>query len=86
MEWEQEAWECWLRDDLLRTLDDELRERAEHMDESVLRDAYATAMESTNTYPTAEYNGLHIDVDRIASAFADAVRRHRCDWQWEFPL
>jgi len=29
LEWEQRAWEIWLRDDLLRTLDDDLRERAE---------------------------------------------------------
>ena len=44
------------------------------MDDSALRDAYAAAMESTNTYCTQECNGLHVDVGRIASAFADAVR------------
>jgi len=74
MEWEQEAWECWLRDDLLRTLDDDLRERADNMDDGALRDAYSASMEATNTCPTAEYNGVHVDVDRIAPAFADAVR------------
>jgi len=74
LEWEQEAWNSWVRDDLLRTLDEDLRERAESMDDGALREAYLAAMEHTNTYPTAEYNGVYVDVDRIASAFADAVR------------
>jgi len=37
------------------------------MDDSALREAYATAMECTNSYPTAERNGVRIDVGRIAS-------------------
>ena len=76
MEWEEEAWESWLKSDLIRSLPEDLREVAEGMDDSALREAYGQAMEETNTYPTPEYSGVHVDVERIAEAFADHVRDH----------
>lgn len=69
MEWEDEAWNSWLRDDLLRTLEDEVREKYED-DETALHNAYIAAMQSENAYPVSEYAGVHVDVSRIADAFA----------------
>lgn len=76
IEWESDAWECWLRSDLLRELgkvDEDVRDLACDWDDSELFECYRTAMESTNTYPTPEYNGIHIDVDRIKDAFCQNV-------------
>ena len=80
-EWEEEAWESWLRDDLLRTLDDETREVVEDAlssddialgvaAEDALHNAYIAAMQSENEYPVSEHSGVYVDVSRIADAFA----------------
>lgn len=72
MEWEQEAWNDWLKSDLIRAIDnDELRDKAEDASDEVLREAYSKAMEDTNTYPEAEYNGVHVDIDRIVDVFEE---------------
>ena len=80
-EWETEAWESWLQSDLIATLDDETREIVEDAltsenvglglaAEEALWEAYRAAMESENEYPVPEYSGVHVDVSRIADAFA----------------
>ena len=82
MEWECEAWDSWLRSDLLSTLPDDdgtgefesTREAAEALSDSELFECYRDAMDETNTYPEAENSGVSVDVDRIAVAFLGAVR------------
>lgn len=75
LEWEDEAWEWWLKDELLEAAfpDPDERERVDELDEDVLWDAYRDAMEATNTYPEAELNGVHVRVDDIAAAFRERV-------------
>ena len=73
MEWESEAWDSWLRDDLLRTMADDDRDEAKLMGPDVLFECYRAAMDDCNEYPTPEYSGVHVDVDRIAESFADHV-------------
>jgi hypothetical protein len=85
MEWEEEAWTCWLRDELVETLPDDweslsdfqdektIRDQADDLPDEVLRECYRTAMEVTNTYPVAEYSGVHVDVDRIKDVFHDEI-------------
>jgi len=72
MEAEEEAWDSWLRSDLLATLDDD-DHPAHDMEDGDLFTAYRAAMESTNTYPVHEYDGCYVDVKRIADAFAEEV-------------
>lgn len=74
MEWETEAWDGWLKHDLIRTLDDDTQEAIDRLAEGDLQDAYRAAMEETNTYPEAEYSGVAIDVDRIAESFARHIK------------
>ncbi len=89
MEWQQEAWDLWLEDDLVRTLPEELREWVELISEddhhTMLWLAYQQAMEKTNTYPEAEYSGVYVDVDRIKDAFASALERFRLREKYELP-
>lgn len=88
LEWESEAWDNWLRSDLMRTLPDDepyrfddltpddaptLRELAEELDAAELFRLYRAAMDTTNTYPEPEYNGVHVDVRRIADEFRAEV-------------
>ena len=73
MEWESEAWKSWLKSDLIRSLPDDLQELAEDMSDDDLLEAYRNAMEETNTCPTPEYSGVHVDVCRIAPVFASRV-------------
>jgi len=74
MEWEEEAWESWIRSDLIRTLpDDGSQEEAEMMPWETLFEAYRQAMEETNTYAEPEYSGVAVDVDRIAAVWAELV-------------
>lgn len=72
-QWELEAWESWLRCDLMRTLPDGLREMADVIEGRDFFEEYRAAMDATNTYPVPEHNGVHVDVDRIKDAFRTAV-------------
>lgn len=77
MEWETEAWHSWIKSDLLRALgkqDEDLEEKADEMSDEGLFECYRAAMDETNTYPEAEYNGVHVDIDRIADSFIAHVR------------
>jgi hypothetical protein len=80
LDWENEAWESWLKYDLIRAAfpwgeaaDDLLRDLVEEAPDGQLFEAYRDACEETNTYPEAEYSGVHVDVDRIKDAFRAAV-------------
>lgn len=77
MQWETEAWELYLRDDLLRTFSDEYQEYIESSDcdDDALYESYRDAMETTNTYPTPEYDGVHVDVDSIAEQWRVNVQK-----------
>lgn len=68
-EWEREAWDSWVKSDLLRTLDVEVRDVVEDFHDDLLWEAYREAMEKTNTYPTPEHTGVHVDVRAIADVF-----------------
>tara|TARA_R110001583_G_scaffold11984_4_gene53418 strand:- start:9138 stop:9749 length:612 start_codon:yes stop_codon:yes gene_type:complete len=76
LEWEDEAWECWVRSDLYSHLDEDLQEAIDDdkTTDAKLYEAYRLAMESTNTYPTHEYAGTHVDIDRIKDEYNDNVR------------
>jgi hypothetical protein len=69
-EWHDEAWESWIRYDLIRAMDETGQALAESADESTLRDAYWEALEYCNVYPEAEYSGVHVDVARVAPTVA----------------
>lgn len=88
MEWEKEAWEQYLRSDLTATLPDEheaeygglsMREWVEDMqtDNSIPWRAYQEAMGECNEYPVPECSGVYVNVDRIAKAFEQCLRRIR---------
>lgn len=103
MDWEEEAWKGWLCSELLHTMGGSrpaLRCLAEDVDEGVggvLWDCYRSAMEETNTYPTPEYSGVHVDTRRIQDSFEGFLFDHvrglvhyaaaRCgaenQYQWE---
>ena len=70
MEWHDEAWESWIRYDLIRAMDETGQALAESADESTLRAAYWEALEHCNVYPEAEYSGVHVDVARVAPTVA----------------
>lgn len=70
VEMEASAWESWLQSDLVRTLPEFLQDASKTVD---LWSAYRNAMDSTNTYPVAEYSGVSVDVDRIQDAFREEV-------------
>lgn len=76
MEWEEEAWESWLKSDLIREAfdDDDEQDQVSELDDDTLFECYRDAMEERNEYPTPEYNGVHVDIKRIASTFAGIVR------------
>jgi hypothetical protein len=79
IEWENEARESWIRDDLIRGIRNEARvDEARDMKSSEagkerLWEAYRAAMEAENEYPVAEYSGVHVDVERIQKAFERAL-------------
>lgn len=72
-EWENEAFECYAKDDLINTMDDDVQERAGMLDYDILFECYRHAMEDENEYPEPEDSGTHIPVDRIAASFAKHV-------------
>ena len=80
MEWEEEAWDNWIRGDLYRAMDEELQEAIDDKmpDDGKLYEAYRLAMESTNTYPSSEYDGVHVKVEDIQDEYEDNVRAILC--------
>ena len=76
MEWEEEAWDSWVRSELYSGLPEELQEAVDEQKPSdgKLYEAYRLAMESTNTYPVHEYDGAYIDTKEIQGAYDDGVQ------------
>ena len=76
LEWEDEAWECWVRSDLYDHLDEDLQEAIDDnkTTDAKLFEAYRLAMESTNTYAMTEHASTYIDIDRIKDEYNDNVR------------
>ena len=76
MEWEEEAWDSWVRSELYDGLPEELQDAIDDQKPSdgKLYEAYRLAMDSTNTYPVPEYAGVHIDTKRIQDEYEDNVR------------
>lgn len=74
-EWESEAWDSWLMDDLEQAAwnDDDEPAGYSDMSDDDKRAAYAYAMEIENEYPTPEYSGVHVDVSRIKSAYRQTI-------------
>lgn len=80
MEWEDEAWENWLRSDLIRSIaNEDVRDFAQDLPSTVPEDTlwqlYRASMEETNTYPVPENNGVHVDVKRIAPTFEEKLTK-----------
>lgn len=77
LQWESEAFDDWAEHDLIGTLPEEAQDKLWDMDNAARNEltweAYRAAMETENEYPTPEYNGSHIPVDRIKEAFASFV-------------
>ena len=80
MEWEDEAWESWLRADLERAaFGEEEPAGYDTLSADDIWIAYRTAMDDCNEYPTPEYNGVYVDVARIVDTFrAIIVDRLNC--------
>lgn len=76
LEWEQEAWDSFARSDLIHTLDSGVRNVAEDLADDVLFELYREAMEKENEYPTPEYSGVYIPIERIKDAFNELVSDH----------
>ena len=74
MEWEQEAWDSWLRSDLIRAMPDDLVDKVDGMQDDDLFTMYRQAMEDNNEYPTCEHAGVHVDVKKIQDTFNDYIR------------
>jgi hypothetical protein len=75
-EWELEAWNSYVRSDLLRSLPLEVRHVADELEEDrkeILWELYLEAMEKTNSYPNAEDSGVHVPIDRIKDTFGQLV-------------
>lgn len=75
MDWESEAWESWLKSDLLRTLPEDTQESVDKLTNDDIFECYREAMDETNTYPEAEYSGVSVDVDRIKESFLAHITR-----------
>jgi hypothetical protein len=74
LEWEQEMWSSWLKDDLVRALPDELSEIVEDdLDDGELYQLYRNAMEQENEYPIFEQSGCTVRRDRIQDTFNELV-------------
>lgn len=73
LDWEVEAWNDWLKSDLIRSLPDEIEELIDDMNDDKLFSLYRQAMEECNEYPTAEYSGVYVDVNRISETFGKLI-------------
>ena len=73
-EWEAEAWHSYVMQDLTADMPEHLEDKAGRLEDDLeLFTLYKNAMEDTNTYPTPEYAGVHVDVDRIKETFTALV-------------
>lgn len=81
IEWEWEAFDSYYDEELLSHLDDDSEGYLwrEYADDCLSKEnrfrIYRRAMDDTNTYPTPEYNGVHVRIDRIQGTYAVLIRR-----------
>lgn len=73
IEWENEAWNSWLKHDLIRTLPDELEDKVNDMSNDDLFRLYRKAMEDCNEYPITEYSDVYIRVEEISERFKELL-------------
>lgn len=78
---ESEAWDNWLCSDLCGFLDPDLYDAYSegYLDGNVLFELYRKAMDETNTYPIQTYDGIEVELDRIADTFNTLVRQYAID-------
>lgn len=76
LEWEDEAWDNWVRSELYDRLDDELQDAIDNNKptDAKLYEAYRLAMLVTNTYPVHEHASTYVDTARIKDEYEDNVR------------
>ena len=76
LEWEDEAWDSWVRSELYDHLDDELQDAIDDnkTTDAKLYEAYRLAMETTKTYPIHEHASVYVDTARIKDAYCENVR------------
>lgn len=82
-EWESEAFDSWLLSDLDRAAwapndepeNDDIAAAYSAMSRDDKFSVYHFAMETENEYPTPEYNGVHVDVKRIAATYRATIER-----------
>lgn len=76
MQWEVDAWESWIRADLERILWPGGTSAAyDALADDVKFAAYCAAMETCNEYSEPEYNGVHVNVERIAEAYRAKIEK-----------
>lgn len=74
-DWEREAWESWLRHDLIHELPEQYTECADDWTtDEKLWEAYREVMEETNTDPHPEGAGVYIEVGRILPTWIESIR------------
>lgn len=73
VEWEEDAWDDWIRYDLHRTLSEELQDKADSLPDEKLFSAYRKAMEACNEYPVAEHAGVYVNVGHISDTYAEYI-------------
>jgi len=72
IQWEEEAFDSWAKDDLIRDLPDDLLGKLTRLKDAgaqVIWECYRDAMDKCNEYPTPEYSSSHIPTDRIEDTF-----------------
>jgi hypothetical protein len=74
LEWENEAWENYIRVDLERAAWPEDEPAGyDGMSDSDKFEAYRHAMEVKSEYPEPEYTGVYVRVERIAESYRETV-------------
>lgn len=77
---EQEAWASYIKRALLRTGNEEDADLADDLPDDVLYEAFREAMETCNSYPEHETEGVYIDIDAITEEFWEEVIPHITRW------
>ena len=75
-ELEDEAWENWLRRDLVRETPETIRDFAEDVDNDILYECYRQAMEKENEYPIFEGDGAYVRIEEIQDTFNELLIPH----------
>jgi len=80
LEWENDAWSDWVKDDLMSLIQDDFEGMfEEHVSEpafeSALQNMFYETMDAANVHWSYEYAGAHVDVKRVYDALnIDALK------------